>query len=408
MEQALLAASIRSREDYNLVKSHCEMRLSTYSKLFQIVMIKIGDYYARDGDAGMVLPEILLAQINETIRNEKHINAIKDMVSDALGAASSDVNVRAAIILAKQQEVADRLSQALASGIVPKDTTIDDMMAELTALRKMTTLEEMNKEEIEVFHNINLDDLFTREFDPDSLIKVYPSSLNDRLDGGAKRGHHITVYGRPESMKSGTAINMSCGFLRQQLRGLYLINEDRPQDIIIRHVANLSGMTKKQQDADRTKAQQLAESVGFGNLMVANASPGTPQQIEDLVEKWQPDYIIVDQLRNLKVKADNRVNQLEQAATAIRTIAKKCNVLAISITQAGDSGSNKPILEMGDIDSSNTGIPAQADVLIGIGVDATLEAENRRMFSLPKNKISGVHDHFPVNVTPWLSRVTSI
>lgn len=408
MEQQLLAASLRSRADYELVKNYIDIRTSTYSKLFQIVMVKVGDYYTRDSDAQAVAPSVLLAQMEETIRNAKHIETIKEMLADAAGSATSESNVRAVVLLAKQQEAQDKLAQALASGITDKGVTIDEMIADVQRLRGLTTLEEVDKEEIEVFHNINLEDLLQREFDPDSLIKVYPSSLNDRLDGGAKRGHHFTLFGRPESMKSGTAINMSCGFLRQNLKGLYLINEDRPEDIIVRHVSNLSGMTKRQIDAERTKAQQLAESCGFENLMVANASPGTPGQIEDLIERWNPDFIVVDQLRNLKVKADNRVNQLEQAATAIRTIAKKGNVLAISVTQAGDSGSNKAVLEMGDIDSSNTGIPAQADVLIGVGVDATLEAENRRVFSLPKNKISGTHDHFPVNVVPWLSRVTSL
>ena len=84
------------------------------------------------------------------------------------------------------------------------------------------------------------------------------------------------------------------------------------------------------------------------------------------------------------------------------------NVLAISVTQAGDSADNKAVLDMGDVDYSNTGIPAQADVMIGVGVTAELEAENRRMFSLPKNKISGDHSSFPVNVLPHLSRVTSL
>lgn len=408
MEQQLLSAAISGRDNYDLIKSHVDLKLSTYSKLFQIVFAKVGDYYTRDDAAQMIAPEVLLEQIGSTIRNDKHISDIKDMLLDAAGSDVSVENVKAVVLLAKQQEAQDKLAQALASGITPRGVDIDEMIEDVKRLRAMTTLDELVKEEVEVFHNVNLATLFEKEFDPATRIKLFPASLNDRLDGGAKRGHHIIIFARPETGKSMTVINMSCGFLRQGLKVLYVINEDRPEDIIIRHVANLSNMTKREQDGEREKAQQLAESVGFHNLYVANASPGTPEQIDDLVEQYQPDVLIVDQLRNLKVKADNRVLQLEEAATAMRTLGKKRNILVISVTQAGDSADGKPILEMGDVDFSNTGIPAQADLMIGIGVDAALEAENRRMFSLPKNKISGEHEHFPVDVIPWLSRVTSI
>lgn len=404
MEQSLLAASIRSRADYELVRSYIDMKLSTYSKLFVIVMSKVGDYYARDGDAKLVLPEILLAQINETIRNEKHVERIKDMLSEAAGLASSDLNVRAVCLLAKRQEVGDRLTQAILGASKESE---DELLAEYQKLRTMTSIEETETHEWEEHTAPDIMDLITREFDPANIIKVYPESLTKRLDGGAKRGHHITVYGRPESMKSGTCINANAGFLRQGLKTIYFINEDRPDDITLRHISNLSGMTKRQIEQYPEEAMKRAYANGYENYVVVSCAPGTPAQIEAAIEKHQPACIVVDQLRNLKMKADNRVNQLEYAATAVRTIAKKCDVLALSVTQAGDSGEGKAVLDMGDVDFSNTGIPAQADVMIGVGVDPTLEAENRRMLSLPKNKISGDHAAFPVRVDPSTSRVYS-
>jgi hypothetical protein len=62
---------------------------------------------------------------------------------------------------------------------------------------------------------------------------------------------------------------------------------------------------------------------------------------------------------------------------------------------------------MGDVDSSNTGIPAQADVMIGIGMSREDELNNRRVISLPKNKPGGNHDAFPVQVDLTKSRVFS-
>ena len=408
MEEQLLAVCLRNRQDYELVKSYIDLRLSTYSKEFQVVMTKVGEYYARDDNAQHVVPDVLIAQIAETIRNPKHVTMFGERIALAIANTGSDANVRAVVLLAKKQEAADKLAAALVSGVTPKGVTIDELNDEWRKLQSMTELEELTESGVEVFHNVDLASLMSKEYDPSALIKLYPLSLSDKLDGGAKKGHHIVVYGRPESGKSMTVINMSCGIAFQGKKVLYFINEDRPEDIIFRHAYNLSGMTKHQAQADPDKANKLARERGFENIIVVSCSPGTPEMVEEEIERYEPDAIVLDQLRNFKVKADNRVNQLEYAASAARNIGKKCNVLTISVTQAGDSAEGKAVLDMGDVDYSNTGIPAQADVMIGVGVDSTLEAESRRMFSLPKNKISGIHDSFPVNVIPALSKVVPV
>lgn len=406
MELPLLAASLRSRQDYDLIRSYIDVRQSSYSKVFQVVMAKIKEYYQRDANVSSVVPEVLLNQIAESIRNEKHVERFSNLIAEAIAADSSDVNVRAVVLIAKQQEVGARLAMAV-NGNVGKEN-IDELVTEYQRLRAATELDEAEGDGLEMFHDIDLAAMMEREYDPSNLIKIYPRSLNDRLDGGAKRGHHFVVYGPVEVGKSATVITINCGFARQGLKSIYFINEDRPQDIILRHVSNLSGMNKYQIQADPKKAQRLANDNGFQNIMVVSAAPGTMRQLDDYVEKYDPAAIIGDQLRNFDVKAGNRVEQLEKAATGVRNIAKDRNVLAISVTQAGDSATGKLILETGDVDYSNVGIPAQADVMVGVGMDAQFEAEGLRMFSLPKNKISGKHDHWPVRISQQLSRMSSV
>ena len=403
MEKQLVGVSMRSRQDYNLVRNYIDVNGKHYSKPFQILMGMIGDYYSRDGTSTFVLPDVLAAQVQETVRNQKHVELFDNFLAEA-AAEGHDTNVRAAILFAKQQEVGDKLAVA----ITTNGPDVDDLMREFKELKEMTSLEDLVDSGMEVFADIDLEALMNQEFDPANVITLYPQSLSDRLGGGGKRGHHVTLYGRPESAKTATAINMTCGIGRQNKRALYFINEDRPEDIIIRMVSNFTGMTKHQIRDNPIKARNLAYEGGFGNVSVISVSPGTLAQIERSIEKHDPDVIVVDQLRNLKVKADNRVNQLEYAATGVRNIAKSADVLAISVTQAGDSADNKAVLEMGDIDFSNTGIPAQADLLLGVGVTPELEAEGLRVFSMPKNKISGDHGNFPVRVIPQLSRVVSV
>ena len=408
MEQQLLAFCIGSRDDFELVTSYIDPKLNTYSREFQIVLTKIGEYYARDSAVGNVIPEVLLAQIEETIRNQKHLDKFKELVAGALSSGVSTANVRAAVLLAKQQEVGDRLAQALVSGITKGKDTIDSLIQELNELRAATSIDDIKGEGLRVHSNVDLVSLVKTESDPSSLIKVYPGDLNDKLDGGAKRGHHIVVYGRPESGKTATAVTMSSGFCTQGLKTLYFINEDRDEDVILRHVYCLSGMDRFQVRENPEAALAAARSRGFDNLVVIGCSPGSLSQIDEALEEHEASCAVVDQLRNLQVKADNRVNQLEYAATGVRNLFKKRNVLGVSITQAGDSGEGKAILDMGDVDYSNTGIPAQADIMIGVGVDPTLDAEGRRMISLPKNKVSGSHVHFPVRIIPQLSRIVNV
>lgn len=406
MELPLLAASLRSRQDNDLIRSYINMRASSYSKPFQIIMKKVEEYYKRDTNVSSVDPAVLLTQIAESIRNDKHVQRFTELITEALASTGSDINVRAAILFAKQQEVGDKLAQALANDST--SDSVDPLIEELKQLRMMTSLDEIAGTGLESFAGVDIASLLNREFNSEGLIALYPSSLNERLDGGVRGGHHILVFAQVETGKSAVCINISSGVARQGKRAMYIINEDRPEDIILRHIANLSGMTKYEIRDNPRRAQDLAVQHGWDNIIVVSAEPGTPNQIEEFIEQHDPDLVVVDQLRNLQVKAESRVNQLELAATSMRNIGKRTDKAIVSVTQAGDSATNKLILEKGDVDFSNVGIPSQMDVMVGVGMDPTFEAEGLRNFSLCKNKISGRHENWPVRIVPQLSRILSV
>ena len=50
--------------------------------------------------------------------------------------------------------------------------------------------------------------------------------------------------------------------------------------------------------------------------------PGSIPEIERMIVKHQPRIVIIDQIRNLKSKEDNRVLQLEQMAAAVRQLGE--------------------------------------------------------------------------------------
>jgi len=115
--------------------------------------------------------------------------------------------------------------------------------------------------------------------------------------------------------------------------------------------------------------------------------------------------LLVDQLRNItSAKSDNYTQLLDKNAQAVRALGKKYDLVTISVTQAGDSASGRAILGMGDVDSSNTGIPGAADVMIGVGVTEALDRSGQRMLSLPKNKL-GAHSQVLVSFDPYRSKM---
>lgn len=401
MEQLILSVILKSRESYYLIASYINLR--SYTREFQLVFNFVGDYYNRDVDVTSVNRELLGELISTATANEKHTDRFLAMIDEALAVDTSDTNVRQVVLQAKQKELGQELALALVNG---KDH--DHLVDEYRELMRYTSLDELLERGVEVYTHEDMDRLIEEANDPAGRLVVYPLALNQRLDGGLSGSDHLTMFARPEMGKTAEVLTMAGGFARQAAPGIVFNNEERINRLYLRQISNLTGLTKTEIFQDPRRARDLAEQQGFSNIKFISLSPGSLRQIEEFVEKEEPRWIIVDQLRNLAIKSESRTNQLEAAATGIRNILKKYNIVGVSVTQAGDSAEGKAVLEMGDIDYSNTGIPAQADVLLGIG--ATTEQINQgiRVFSLSKNKVGGEHDSFPVRINPLISKYASI
>jgi archaellum biogenesis ATPase FlaH len=401
MENMLLAAGLKSRASFDTINGW--ITLKKYSRPFQIIWDMVSNYYQRDANAQSVQPEILLAFITETVRNPKHQASFSEQVQQAWAVDVSEVNVEQVVLESKRAEIADELALALTNG-----TEHDELLEAYTSIKEMTSLDDLAEEGTDELDVGDLESLLNEEADGVGRLTLYPTAVNERLGGGVQGGHHIVVYARPETGKTALCISIAAGFARQRSQGIYFVNEDRPQDIMLRIISNLTGWTRARILENKAEAITLATEAGLNNIRVISMAPGTPKQIESYIKKYSPAWVIIDQLRNVAVRSDNRVNQLEMAATFARNMAKKYSIVVVSVTQAGDSANNKEILDMGDVDFSNTGIPAQADVMIGMGVTPALDQQGVRMISLPKNKIGGDHASFLVRINPFLSRVTSI
>lgn len=401
MELRLLSVMLRSRESFYLILKHLNQKL--YTREFILVVGFVKSYYDRDDTAQEVDLELLHQLIRTVTVNEKHADKFVNLVDEGYATDTSEANVMQVVLSMKQRQMGQELAQAIAN---EKEHT--ELLGQYTEVLKYSKLEDLTEKGVEVFDGDDVDDLIEHVVNPINKIRVYPLSLSDKLDGGLEGSDSVVIFGRPEMAKTALILTMSCGFANQGHRGIVFNNEERIERLRLRAFCNASGMTVNEVRADPEEAKRRAKERGFYNIVFVALSPGVPEQIEAFVERYEAKWFVVDQLRNLAMKSENRTNQLEAAQTAIRNIGKKHNAITISVTQAGDSAEGKSVLDMGDVDNSNTGIPGACDVLLGIGANAEQKENGIRVLSLIKNKVGGIHDAVPVRFNQWLSKYASI
>lgn len=383
-EQLILAAMLKDRQAYETFTR--VGRIEDFSPLGLLVTRAVGEYYECDAGARDCSREFIEARLLRDIKNPKHEGPLRDYIAGLPGNASG-ANVERELRELHKQKVGGKLSLALANG-APQDE-VDKLIADygradIRQLGQSSLVDPLDTSDM------------TEEKGNVEYIKLWPKALNDRLDGGALRGHHVLVFARPETGKTLVAINLCCGFLHQKLSVLYVGNEEPVADIRDRVRGRLLKVPRSEIRADTGQLAARLGKVSLGKLRVSADAVSFAAVRKNLDGSDRFDVVILDQLRNMRVKSESRTNELEAAGIEARAIAKDFNVLVVSITQAGDSASGKAFLEMSDVDSSKTGIPASADLMIGLGADETMKVNGLLGISLPKNKLSGLHDKFTV------------
>jgi hypothetical protein len=395
-EKKILAALVQDRKNYDRVEPYLDA--NDFGPEAKLILETIRDYYETDTGAKNTDIEILAARLERRLPNPKHaascIGVIKSLPD------VSGTNVVQEVIDLKADVIGLELASAIGAG---KDRATRTSL--LAKYQEALNAEEDTSSEIQ---NLPVKSLLENHFDEKNLIQIAPKALNDRLDGGARPGHHVLVFAPTEMGKTLFVINMVAHFLRCGHRVLYVGNEDPAADVLFRIICRLTGRDKYSVRGKPEEAQRLCDEANYGLLTFADLAPGNFVRIRSLVKRYTPKVVILDQLSNIDVtvgKSESKTGSLEQAAKEARAVAKRSGVLVVSVTQAADSATGRIVLGRGDVHNSNVGIPGQVDLMLGIGADEQMESRGLRELSLVKNKISGNHDHFTVQFTPALSRV---
>ena len=390
----IISACIESADAYRTIAAHVEANEFTPTGAFWWRQVE--RWYDTDPTASGIDLNILAE------RGEREAGRNAESVSEFLmdlPPAPSPQNVALELLYLKRNIKYRELAAAYESEQDPE--TLMRLTQEHYALMQATRLDQ----DIEYADINNL-----ARTDAENLIPLFPRKLNERVGGGVDVGTHIVVFARVEAGKTLFSANMVAGWLRAGRRVLYLGNEEPVERIAGRIRANLSGLTTDKQSKFEGDLWERCMRKGWDNLKMAQITPGTPEIVEKYVEDFQPDCLVIDQLRNLHAshsRGGTRAQAMDRVASEVRQITNKHQLVTLSLGQAnaGEHGKPKLWLEADDFDESRTGVPASADIMIGLGFNEVLKAHDQRALSICKNKLTGEHEGFIITMDKYRSKI---
>lgn len=391
-ENLLIAACLASRTAYEDLKT-----LGIDGHLFtpagKALLDCAAEQYERDTEQQSIDEDILSSQFARKYQYKQGKEYAEFYAN--LPEISSPVNIANEYALLRREHLGRTIASMLASGM--HGAEVDKLIDEY----KLSTQGSSNEPK----YRLEFEDFREKR---GQRLALHPNTLNDFIGGGVLRGHNVVIYGRPDSGKSLLALNLAAHFLQQGYKVLYVANEEPAQEITKRLVSrlarvpigNLRNPDVLQEALDKIETEYL-------RWFLLHAAAPTITDVSKYASKVKPDVIIVDQIKNLSIKGDNRALQLDELARQVRALGIAHHAVTISVTQAGDSASNKLVLEQNDVEWSNTGIPGAADLMIGVGTRNDWEVKGQRMLSICKNKVNARKGHFGVWVRPEFTVMTS-
>jgi AAA domain-containing protein len=408
----LLAAALGSRDACQIITLANVVK----DDVGQVLLKAAGDYYRRDPEARMVERATLAGILKAQAVHEKAVEGVLHCLSELPQGVSAD-NV-AAMVHAEHLRVARlRLAAALTAGQA-------DVTGEIEALRQL----ERPLTTHVASTQLKAEDLLKACAD---RVPIYPSMLNGVFAGGLAPGHTGVVFGRPGAGKTLVVCNMAVGFLYKGKTVLHVMNEESQEALTMRYLSlmclapfgelqNLTHHKAETRDKCIRHAMRLVterdpkelatmtnspEPRNFQNLHIAQGIYDYGQ-VRELVAKLRPDLVIVDQLRHMGRGGDTPLHaSLEQAMQGLRAHAHEAGFTGVGVTQAGQSGEGKPVLDLSDIDGAKTGLQGACDFIVGLGKGPDDEAQDRRIMSVCRNKVSGTITHFPVFIDKQHTRI---
>jgi len=379
----------------------------SFSSFGQVLLKEIKSFYQKDSITTVDIPlfqEMFLQKYKKKSSDyESWFNLITDVPVN---------NIAEYIVSMRKEDILERMATTAGSGRAEETLKLANELKNISV--------NAVEEDYTIYTGYDVGQFLDRH-KPENLIKVYPlghekdgsRSLNDHLDGGIPKGvnTNILVFAETEVGKSMFSINMAYGFCKQNMKVMYIGNEDPEERMLIRFLSRFASSYSKNDMWTKTrmiregtkKAINLANDNGYENFSFVPLAPGTLSDLECLMEK-DIDALFIDQMRNIEIEGNEGESQvMAKVSKTIRKLGKQKGIPVISVSQANDHSGL--VLDKSNLYMSKVATPGDLDLMLGIGMNDDYASTNHRMISICKNKVSAWLGHFPVKLIPEINMV---
>ena len=216
---------------------------------------------------------------------------------------------------------------------------------------------------------------------------------------GINAGHLVEVGARPNTGKTSFHASLVAGpngFCEQGARVVIMCNEEGYHRVVHRYITACTGMDKYEVAKNRDKALAMFNKIR-PQLMFKDATGRDMNWVESVCKSYKPDIVILDMGDKFARTAGfSRPDEaLKANAIHARQIAKQQECAIFYMSQLSADAEGKVVLNQAMMEGSRTGKAAEADLMIMISKNPTVEGQeeedNQRHINVVKNKLSGWH-----------------
>ena len=216
---------------------------------------------------------------------------------------------------------------------------------------------------------------------------------------GINAGHLVEVGARPNTGKTSFHASLVAGpngFAWQGAKTIVLCNEEGYHRVAHRYITAATGMDKYEIAKNRDYAMHEFGKIR-DKIMFKDATGRDMNWVESVCKSYKPDVVILDMGDKFARSAGFARPDEALKANAIhaRQIAKQQECAVFYMSQLSAEAEGKVVLNQAMMEGSRTGKAAEADLMIMISKNPTIEGQeeedNQRHINVVKNKLSGWH-----------------
>ena len=216
---------------------------------------------------------------------------------------------------------------------------------------------------------------------------------------GINAGHLIEVGARPNTGKTSFHASLVAGpngFAWQGAKTIVLCNEEGYHRVAHRYITAATGMDKFEIAKNKGQSMRIFDQIR-DKVMFKDATGRDMSWVESVCKSYKPDVVILDMGDKFARSGGYARPDEALKANAIhaRQIAKQQECAVFYMSQLSAEAEGKVVLNQAMMEGSRTGKAAEADLMIMISKNPTVEGQdeedNQRHINIVKNKLSGWH-----------------